>query len=84
MDFVFTVCDQAAAEVCPVWPGHPATAHWGIADPAAVEGSDEAKRRAFRDALQQLRRRIDLFAALPIETLSRTDLEDRLREIGQQ
>jgi len=84
MDFVFTVCDQAAAEVCPVWPGHPATAHWGIADPAAVEGSDEVKRRAFRDALQQLRRRIDLFAALPIETLSRTDLEDRLREIGQQ
>ena len=84
MDFVFTVCDQAAAEVCPVWPGHPATAHWGIADPAAVEGSDEVRRRAFRDALGQLRRRIELFATLPIETLSRTDLHDRLREIGRQ
>ena len=70
MDFVFTVCDQAAAEVCPVWPGHPITAHWGVPDPAAVQdaGEDE-QRRAFRDALLSLRRRIELFVSLPFDEL---------------
>lgn len=84
LDFVVTVCDQAAAEPCPVWPGQPMTAHWGIADPAAVEGSDESKRRAFREALTHLRRRIDLFVSLPIETLDRLSLQKRLQDIGQQ
>jgi protein-tyrosine-phosphatase len=69
MDFVFTVCDSAAAEVCPVWPGHPITAHWGVPDPAAVAGTDEEKRRAFKDAFTALARRIDLFLALPAEKL---------------
>jgi arsenate reductase (thioredoxin) len=64
MDFIFTVCDQAAAEVCPMWPGHPTTAHWGIPDPAAVTGSDEVRRRAFREAFLALQRRIELFANL--------------------
>ena len=63
MDFVFTVCDSAAAEVCPLWPGHPVSAHWGVPDPAAVEGTDAQKRQAFRDALTALSRRIDLFLA---------------------
>ena len=63
IDFIFTVCDSAAAEVCPIWPGHPVTAHWGVPDPAAVTGSDEQKREAFRDALAALSRRIDLFLA---------------------
>src|SRR5438876_7831381 len=66
IDFVFTVCDSAAAEVCPVWPGHPVTAHWGVPDPAAVAGTDEQKRRAFKDAFTALARRIDLFLALPM------------------
>jgi protein-tyrosine-phosphatase len=83
MDFVLTVCDQAAAEVCPVWPGQPMTAHWGVPDPAAVDGSDEQRRRAFRDAFGVLRRRIELFAALPLEKLSRLALQDRLRDIGR-
>lgn len=82
MDFVFTVCDQAAAEVCPVWPGQPMTAHWGVPDPAAVEGDEETERRAFRDAHAVLRRRIELLAALPLDKLSRLALESRLREIG--
>ena len=69
IDFVVTVCDSAAAEVCPVWPGHPVKAHWGVPDPAAVEGTDEQKRRAFKDALITLSRRIDLFLALPVEKL---------------
>ena len=69
IDFVVTVCDSAAAEVCPVWPGHPVKAHWGVPDPAAVEGTDEQKRRAFKDALTTLSRRIDLFLALPAEKL---------------
>ena len=84
MDFVFTVCDQAAAEVCPVWPGQPMTAHWGIPDPDAVQGTDEERRRAFRNAFLALRRRIELFAALPFEKLSRLALQERLREIGRQ
>ena len=82
LDFVFTVCDNAAAEVCPIWPGHPVTAHWGIPDPAAVEGSDEARRKAFGDALFALRRRIELFANLPFDELSRMSLQERVRDIG--
>jgi protein-tyrosine-phosphatase len=84
LDFVFTVCDQAAGEACPVWPGQPVTAHWGVPDPAAVEGSDEEKRRAFFDAYLALRRRIELFTSLPIESLDRMALQQRVREIGKQ
>jgi protein-tyrosine-phosphatase len=83
LHFVFTVCDNAAAEVCPVWPGQPVTAHWGVPDPAAVEGTDEARRQAFRDALSALRRRIELFANLPFETLSGLALRERVRDIGR-
>ena len=83
MDFVFTVCDQAAAEACPAWPGQPMTAHWGIPDPAAVQGSEDDRRRAFRDALVQLRRRIELFAALPLEKLKGLALKERLDQIGR-
>jgi arsenate reductase len=84
LDFVFTVCDQAAGEMCPIWPGQPVTAHWGVPDPAAVEGTDEEKRRAFFDAYVALRRRIDLFTSLPIATLDKMALEERLRAIGLQ
>jgi arsenate reductase (thioredoxin) len=84
LDFVFTVCDNAAAEVCPIWPGQPMTAHWGVPDPAAVEGSDEVKRKAFRDALFALRRRIELFASLPFDKLSRLGLQERVRQIGSE
>ena len=83
MDFVFTVCDQAAAEPCPVWPGQPITAHWGIPDPAAVHGTDEEQRRAFRDAFVSLRRRIELFACLPLDTLRGMALKARLDHIGR-
>ena len=76
IDFIFTVCDAAAAEACPVWPGRPATAHWGVADPAAVQGGDEDKRRAFKDAFSVLTRRIDLFLALPDEKLTRRTLAE--------
>jgi len=82
MDFVFTVCDQAAAETCPVWPGQPMTAHWGIPDPAAVHGTDQEQRRAFRDAFVSLRRRIELFACLPLDKLRGLALQERLAEIG--
>ena len=82
MHFVFTVCDQAAAETCPVWPGQPMTAHWGISDPAAVQGSDESKRAAFLKAYTEIYRRISLFIALPFETLSKIALKERLDEIG--
>jgi arsenate reductase len=84
MDFVFTVCDQAAAETCPVWPGQPMTAHWGIPDPAAVHGTDEEQRRAFRDAFVALRRRIELFACLPLDTLRGLALKERLDQIGRR
>ena len=84
LDFVFTVCDQAAAEECPYWPGQPVTAHWGMPDPAAVEGTDEAKRKAFRDTFIALRRRIELFAALPFDKLSRLGLQERVKDIGRQ
>jgi arsenate reductase (thioredoxin) len=83
LDFVFTVCDQAAGEVCPIWPGQPMTAHWGVADPAAVEGSDEAKRRAFFKAYSELQHRLSIFVSLPIDRLDRLTLQKRLREIGQ-
>ncbi len=82
MDFVFTVCDAAASEACPVWIGHPTTAHWGVPDPAAVEGSDEVRRRAFREAATALRRRIELFLSLPLEKLDRLAIQARVREIG--
>lgn len=83
MDFVVTVCDNAAGEVCPVWPGHPITAHWGFPDPAAVEGSDEEKRAAFARTLQQIRNRVQLFLSLPLDTLDRMAIETRMRAIGK-
>ena len=83
MDFVFTVCDSAAAEPCPFWPGQPMTAHWGVPDPAAVQGSDEDKRRAFRNALASLSARINLFLNLPLDKLDRLALTRRLAEIGK-
>ena len=82
-DIVITVCDKAR-EACPIFPGQPALAHWGMEDPAAVEGEDEAKRKAFRDALQLLSRRIDLMLALPVEKLQRLALQERLRAIGAE
>ena len=84
LDFIFTVCDNAAGEACPVWPGKPVTAHWGIADPAAVEGSDADKAFAFRKAFKELETRIKLFTELPIASLQPTTLRERLRAIGQQ
>jgi protein-tyrosine-phosphatase len=81
LDFVFTVCDNAAGEVCPVWPGQPMTAHWGVEDPAAVEG--EGQERAFWQAYQALQRRIQLFLALPIEDIDEMSLQHRLKEIGK-
>lgn len=82
IDFVFTVCDNAAAEACPYWPGQPMTAHWGVPDPAAVEGSDDTKRKAFRSALSVLSARINLLISLPVEKLDRLALRQRLIEIG--
>ena len=82
VDFVFTVCDQAAREVCPVWPGNPITAHWGIPDPAAVEGNENERKRAFRNAYHQLDARIRLLIALPIDKLDRMALQRRADEIG--
>jgi arsenate reductase len=83
MDFVFTVCDDAAREQCPVWPAQPMTAHWGVRDPAAVVGSDDERRRAFLVAYLTLKRRIELFATLRIESLSRLALKERLDGIGR-
>lgn len=83
MDFVFTVCDSAAGEACPVWPGRPATAHWGVEDPAAVEGSDIEKERAFNDAFRFLRNRISAFVALPLASLDALALKKRLQDIGR-
>jgi len=83
IDFIFTVCDNAAGEACPIWPGRPATAHWGIPDPAHVEGGDEARRAAFRKAYEQLARRIQLFMNLPIESLDKLALKEKLAEIGR-
>ena len=81
--FVFTVCDNAAGEACPLWRGQPITAHWGVADPAAVQGSDEDKRKAFRKAFAELSTRINLMLALPIEKLDRQTLTGKLKEIGR-
>ena len=83
MDFVFTVCDNAASEVCPVWPGQPMTAHWGVPDPSLVQGPDEQKRRAFSQTFALLRSRIHLFAALPIERIDRLAITTKLVEIGK-
>ncbi|EKF39891.1 protein tyrosine phosphatase [Nitratireductor indicus C115] len=83
MDFVFTVCDNAANEACPVWPGQPMTAHWGIPDPAAAEGTDAEKHLAFADAYRQLSNRISAFLALPLASIDRMSLQSRLREIGK-
>ena len=84
IDFVITVCDNAAGETCPVWPGKPVTAHWGIDDPAAVEGSDDEKRAAFQKAARALRQRIQHLMALPITSLDASALQTKLREIAQQ
>lgn len=82
LDFIFTVCDNAAGETCPIWPGHPMTAHWGIEDPAAVEGAGQAE--AFERALEYLRNRIALFLALPFASLDKLALQQRLRTIGRE
>jgi arsenate reductase len=84
IDFIFTVCDNAAGEACPVWPGKPVTAHWGVPDPAAVEGTDAQKREAFRDAATTLRRRIELFLALPLEKLDAHSMRSKLQDIGKK
>lgn len=83
LDFVFTVCDNAAGETCPVWPGQPMTAHWGVEDPAAVEGSETEKWLAFREAFRQLESRIKVFTSLPIDSLDRIKLKERLDAIGK-
>ena len=82
MDFILTVCDKAAGEVCPVWPGQPMTAHWGVADPAAFEGTDDAKRQQFRDAGITLKRRIELMLALPLERLDALAIHREVKNIG--
>ena len=83
IDFVITVCDDAASEVCPIWPGHPITAHWGVPDPAAVEGDEAQITRAFADAFLLLQRRISLLVSLPLEKLDKVSLQERLNTIGQ-
>ena len=83
LHFVFTVCDNAAGEACPLWPGRPMTAHWGVPDPAAVQGNDDEKRKAFLQAFTQLSTRIRLFLNLPLEKLERLALEKKVREIGK-
>jgi arsenate reductase len=82
LDFVFTVCDSAANEICPIWPGQPITAHWGVADPAAVIGSDAQKRTAFNRVFRELEARVKLFVSLPMSTLDRVRLKQRLDDIG--
>jgi len=83
LDFVFTVCDNAAGEVCPVWPGQPMTAHWGVYDPAGVEGSEDKQRQAFNDVAQVLKRRIELMLALPPESLKALSIQSQLNAIGK-
>lgn len=83
-DLIFTVCDNAAAESCPIWPGHPTSAHWGIPDPAAVAGSDAEKAAAFLDAFRMLKRRIDLLLALPMASLEALALREKLQAIGRE
>ena len=82
MDFIVTVCDNAAGEVCPVWPGQPITAHWSIPDPAAVEGTEAQRAAAFADVAKVLRRRMELFASLPVEKLDRLSIQSRINELG--
>jgi arsenate reductase len=82
MDFVITVCDQAAGEICPVWPGQPITAHWGLPDPAIVEGTEEEKKRAFMDTAVTLKRRIEFMLSLPMDKLERMAVQREVREIG--
>jgi len=84
LDFVFTVCDKAAKEVCPIWPGQPLTAHWGVADPAAVDGSPEEIEKAFRDAFMTLDRRIGLFLSLPLASLDSLAIQRQIDEIGKK
>jgi arsenate reductase len=84
LDFVFTVCDNAANEVCPVWPGQPMSAHWGVPDPAAVAGTEDEIRRAFREAFFLLDRRISLFLNLPLTSIDRLSLKNRIDEIGRR
>jgi arsenate reductase len=84
MDFVFTVCDNAAKEVCPIWPGQPLTAHWGVSDPAAVQGSPQEIERAFREAFTILERRIGLLLSLPLASLDRLAIKKNVDEIGKQ
>jgi arsenate reductase len=83
-DFIFTVCDNAAGEVCPLWPGKPVSAHWGVPDPAAVEGTEEQQRKAFMDAAIALRRRIELFLSLPLQSLDAMSLQRELHDIGRK
>ena len=83
MDFVFTVCDNAANEVCPIWPGQPMTAHWGVPDPAAVEGTEAVRRAAFADTYRMLNNRISIFVSLPLASLDRLSLQKKLHEIGR-
>lgn len=83
LDFVFTVCDNAAQEVCPVWPGQPMTAHWGVPDPAAAEGSEAVKRAAFAETMRLLTQRISIFTSLPLASLDRLSLQKRLDDIGK-
>ena len=84
MDFVFTVCDHAAREVCPVWPGQPMTAHWGVSDPAVVTGTEAQVERAFRDAFSILDRRISLFLSLPLASLDKLAIQRKIEDIGRQ
>ena len=84
LDFVFTVCDDAANETCPVWPGQPMSAHWGVADPAAVEGSEAVKRAAFADTYRMMTNRISIFTSLPLASIDRLSLQKRLDEIGRR
>ena len=84
MDFVLTVCDNAAGEVCPVWPGQPMSAHWGVPDPAAAQGTEEEKQRAFSDAFITLNRRITIFLALPFDKLDKLSLQSELHRIGTE
>lgn len=84
MDFVFTVCDRAAGETCPVWPGQPVTAHWGVSDPSALQGTEEQQARAYLDAATTLKRRIELMLALPLESLDRLALQREVAAIGRR
>jgi protein-tyrosine-phosphatase len=83
LDFVFTVCDNAASEICPVWPGQPVTAHWGVPDPSLVEGTEVERRLAFADTLRMLSQRIGIFLSLPFASLDRLALQNRLKQIGR-